>query len=383
MTGRPDGQPGTEETAGRILVVEDDPEAASFIIQVLGVRGDFEVTHTADPVAALLRAGTESWDLVLTDVEMPGMTGIELLESLRRAAPELPVAIMTAHASVGSAIGALRSRADEFLEKPLRPAQLTETVSRLVARGRAERQARRETVLAVGAHPDDVEIGVGGTLAAYHQMGHQVAILTLSRGARGGPEAERAGESRQAAQVLGARLYLEDLEDTRISEGDPTIRIISRVIGEVQPTMIYTHSLHDVHQDHRNTHRAVMVAARKIGRVFCFQSPSATVEFRPTRFVRIDAQLDAKLAAIDAFGSQVALREYLEPELISATARYWSRFGEGRYAEAFEVIRDGGAVKSRQQAGQPAGAGAGVLAAPTIPAAAGSRVMAGELDDPG
>ena len=382
MVGRPDGQPGTEETAGRILVVEDDPEAASFIIQVLGVRGDFEVTHTADPVAALLRAGTESWDLVLTDVEMPGMTGIELLESLRRAAPELPVAIMTAHASVGSAIGALRSRADEFLEKPLRPAQLTETVSRLVARGRAERQARRETVLAVGAHPDDVEIGVGGTLAAYHQMGHQVAILTLSRGARGGPEAERAGESQQAAQVLGARLYLEDLEDTRISEGDPTIRIISRVIGEVQPTMIYTHSLHDVHQDHRNTHRAVMVAARKIGRVFCFQSPSATVEFRPTRFVRIDAQLDAKLAAIDAFGSQVALREYLEPELISATARYWSRFGEGRYAEAFEVIRDGGAVKSRQQAGQPAGAGAGVLTAPTIPAAAESKVMAGELDDP-
>jgi LmbE family N-acetylglucosaminyl deacetylase len=382
MVGRPDGQPATEETAGRILVVEDDPEAASFIIQVLGVRGDFEVTHTADPVAALLRAGTESWDLVLTDVEMLGMTGIELLESLRRAAPELPVAIMTAHASVGSAIGALRSRADEFLEKPLRPAQLTETVSRLVARGRAERQARRETVLAVGAHPDDVEIGVGGTLAAYHQMGHQVAILTLSRGARGGPEQERAGESQRAAQVLGARLYLEDLEDTRISEGDPTIRIISRVIGEVQPTMIYTHSLHDVHQDHRNTHRAVMVAARKIGRVFCFQSPSATVEFRPTRFVRIDAQLDAKLAAIDAFGSQVALREYLEPELISATARYWSRFGEGRYAEAFEVIRDGGAVKSRQQAGQPAGAGAGVLTAPTIPAAAESKVMAGELDDP-
>jgi two-component system, NtrC family, response regulator HydG len=383
MAGRPDGQPGTEEAAGRILVVEDDPEAASFIIQVLGVRGNFDVTHTADPVAALLRASTESWDLVLTDVEMPGMTGIELLESLRRAAPELPVAIMTAHASVGNAIGALRSRADEFLEKPLRPAQLTETVSRLVARGRAERQARRETVLAVGAHPDDVEIGVGGTLAAYHQMGHQVAILTLSRGSRGGPEQERAGESQRAAQVLGARLYLEDLEDTRISEGDPTIRIISRVIGEVQPTMIYTHSLHDVHQDHRNTHRAVMVAARKIGRVFCFQSPSATVEFRPTRFVRIDAQLDAKLAAIDAFGSQVPLREYLEPDLISATARYWSRFGEGRYAEAFEVIRDGGAVKSRQQAGQPAGAGAAVLAAPAIPAAAKSKVMAGELDDPG
>ena len=136
------GAPGTAGPAGRILIVEDDPEAASFIIKVLGVRGNFDVTHTSDPVAALLRASTESWDLVLTDVEMPGMTGIELLESLRRVAPDLPVAIMTAHASVGTAIGALRSRADEFLEKPLRTAQLTATVTRLVAKGRAERQAR-------------------------------------------------------------------------------------------------------------------------------------------------------------------------------------------------------------------------------------------------
>ena len=158
-------------------------------------------------------------------------------------------------------------------------------------------------VLAIGAHPDDVEIGAGGALAAHHQMGHQVAILTLSRGARGGVEKERAGESEQAAGSSGRRLYLEDLEDTRISEGDPTIRIISRVIGEVQPTMIYTHSLHDVHQDHRNTHRAAMVAAREVGRIFCFQSPSATVDFRPTRFVPIDGQLEAKLQAIEAFGS--------------------------------------------------------------------------------
>ena len=342
-------------SAGRILVVEDDPEAASFLIQVLGVRGGFDVTHTADPVAALLRASSEPWDLVLTDVEMPGMTGIELLESLRRVAPDLPVAVMTAHATVHSAVSALRSRADEFLQKPLHPAQLTDTVSRLIAKGRAERERRREVVLAIGAHPDDVEIGVGGTLAAHSQLGHEVAVLTLSRGARGGLEQERARESEQAAQVFGAKLYLEDLEDTRISEGDPTIRIISRVIGEVRPTMIYTHSVHDVHQDHRNTHRAVMVAGRQIGRVFCFQSPSATVDFRPSKFVPIDAQLDAKLQAIEAFGSQVALRPYLEPDLISATARYWSRFSDGRYAEAFEVIRDGAAIGVSEPPGHAAG----------------------------
>jgi LmbE family N-acetylglucosaminyl deacetylase/CheY-like chemotaxis protein len=339
---------------GRILLVEDDFEAASFAIQVLAVRNGFEVVHTADPAAALRLAGSESWDLVLTDVEMPGMTGIELLESLRQADPYLPVAVVTAHATVDVAVGALRNRADDFQEKPLRPARLVAMATELIARGRAARLARRQVVLAVGAHPDDVEIGAGGALVAHREMGHDIAILTMCRGARGGVENARAGESEAAARILGARLYLEDLVDARISEGDPTIGIISRVIDELRPTVIYTHSVHDVHQDHRNTHRAAMVAAREVGSIFCFQSSSATVDFRPTRFVSIDSHLGAKMRAIDAFSSQIAVRAYLEPDLISATARYWSRFAEGRYAEAFEVIRDGAGLAPGHAAARPA-----------------------------
>jgi LmbE family N-acetylglucosaminyl deacetylase len=344
---------------GRVLLVEDDFEAASFAIQVLAVRNGFEVVHTADPAVALRLAGSESWDLVLTDVEMPGMTGIELLEALRRTDPFLPVAVVTAHATVDVAVGALRNRADDFQEKPLRPARLAAMVTELVAKGRAARLARRQVVLAIGAHPDDVEIGASGALAAHREMGHDIAILTMCRGSRGGAENTRAGESELAARILGARLYLEDLEDTRISEGDPTIGIISRVIGEVQPTVVYTHSIHDVHQDHRNTHRAAIVAAREVGRVYCFQSPSATVDFRPSRFVSIDSHLDAKIRAIDAFRSQTAVRAYLEPDLISATARYWSRFAEGRYAEAFEVIRDGGGLAAGHAASHAASHAAG------------------------
>jgi two-component system response regulator HydG len=344
---------GPPASPGRILLVEDDPEAASFVIQVLAVRNGYEVVHMADPAAALLRAAAESWDLVLTDVEMPGMSGLEMLESLRRTDPDLPVAIVTAHATVDTAIRALRNRADDFQEKPLRPARLLAMVSALVAKGRAARLAQREVVLAIGAHPDDVEIGAGGTLLAHRKMGHEVAILTLSRGARGGVESTRAGESEQAAKIIGARLYHEDLEDTKISEGDPTIGIISRVIGELRPTVIYTHSIHDVHQDHRNTHRAAMVASREVGRLYCFQSPSATVDFRPGRFVSIDANLAAKVQAINAFRSQMAVRAYLEPDLIEATARYWSRFCDGRYAEAFEVIRDGAAISASHADAHP------------------------------
>jgi LmbE family N-acetylglucosaminyl deacetylase len=83
-----------------------------------------------------------------------------------------------------------------------------------------------------------------------------------------------------------------------------------------------------------------MVACRRVGRVYCFQSPSATVEFRPTHFVPIDDHVERKLKAIDAFGSQTGVRDYLEPDLISSTARYWSRYCAGRFAEPFETIRD-------------------------------------------
>jgi len=331
---------------GRILVVEDDPEAAKFTVHVLSKWGGFDVSHTADPAAALMRATSESWDLVITDVEMPGMTGLQLLEALRAAAPAIPVAVITAHATVDNAVTALRHRADEFLEKPLQPKRLIATAHDLISRGRAARLAGREVVLAIGAHPADVEIGVGGALLAHHGMGHEISVLTLSRGARGGSECARLSESQQAAEMLGAELYLEDLEDTRISQAGPTISIVSRVIEAVQPTLIYLHSFNDAHQDHRNTHRAAMVAARKVGRVYCYQSPSATVDFGPTRFVTIDSHMRKKLSAIDVFASQVAAPEYLEPDLIEATARYWSRFAEGRFAEPFEVVRDRGGVTS-------------------------------------
>ena len=83
---------------GRVLLVEDDFEAASFAIQVLAVRNGFEVVHTADPAVALRLAGSESWDLVLTDVEMPvsythlpGLSSDYVAPSSPLPAPHLPL----------------------------------------------------------------------------------------------------------------------------------------------------------------------------------------------------------------------------------------------------------------------------------------------------
>jgi two-component system, NtrC family, response regulator HydG len=325
---------------GRILLIDDDPVLGGYLSRVLRSRGGFEVVHEPDAAAGLRRIEAQSWDLLITDIELPGMTGLELLERARQLVPDLPVAVLTGHATVDYAVTALRSSAAEFLEKPITAELLVAKATELVEAGRAARAAGREIVLAIGAHPDDVEIGAAGTLIAHRVAGDRVAILTMSRGSRGGDQIMRARESGEAAGVIGAQLFLDDLDDTRIPEGDPTIGGIDRVITEVQPTIVYTHSVHDVHQDHRNVHRAAMVASRRVGRVYCFQSPSATVDFRPTHFVPIDEHVERKLKAIDAFGSQTGVRDYLEPDLISATARYWSRYCAGRYAEAFEAIRD-------------------------------------------
>jgi len=331
------------ENAYRVLVVDDDPDVALYTSTVLERRGGCEVKAITNPTLA--RAAVDEFrpDVVVTDIEMPGMTGLELIEQLRADQPNLPIIVMTAHVSVDYAVGALRSQADEFLVKPIASPELIAIVQRLAAEGRANREAGRprEYVLAVGAHPDDVELGVGGILAAHRDAGDTVVILTMSRGAKGGEPDDRQHESLHSADLLGARLFLEDLVDTEITSTGPTISIIERVIKQVNPSIVYTHSIHDRHQDHRAVHEAVIVAARAVDTVACFQSPSSTVDFRPSRFVSIDGFTEQKVELLKCFRSQAGIRKYLEPDFVLASARYWSRFSSGSdYCEPLEIIRD-------------------------------------------
>jgi LmbE family N-acetylglucosaminyl deacetylase/CheY-like chemotaxis protein len=335
------------ETRGRILLIDDDLSLGAYLARVLRTHGQFEVTHELDAAAALRCLEAERWDLLITDIEMPGMTGLELVSQARRLAPDLPIAVVTGHPTVDYAVTALRRSVAEFLAKPIAAEDLINRATALIEAGRQARAAGREIVLAIGAHPDDVEIGAGGTLLAHRAAGDTIALLTLSLGSHGLDEDRRARESRKAAEAIGARLFLKDLDDTHIPESDPTIGIIEEVIAEVQPTIVYTHSDHDVHLDHRNTHRATLVAASKVGQVYCYQSPSATIDFRPAHFVAIDRHIGVKVSTVEIFGSQIALRDYLEPELIEATARYWSRFSGGSHAEAFEVVRQRSARPAR------------------------------------
>lgn len=328
--------------AGRVLVVDDDPDLVHLVKTLLERRAGCVVQTASDGPSALAALGTFEPDIVVADIEMPGMSGLELLETVRERSPWMPVVIMTAHVSVDYAVTALRSQADEFLTKPLDMAQVVAVVERLIAEGRARRteSRRKEVVLAVGAHPDDVEIGVGGILASHRAAGDDIVILTLTRGARGGDADLRQHESLAAADLLGARLFLKDLIDTEVEGGGPTVRLIEEVVREVKPTVVYTHTKHDRHQDHRATNEATIVATRGVPTVACFQSPSSTIDFHPNRFVPIDGFVDDKLALLACFATQIESRRYLEKEFVTTTARYWSRFGDGDFVEPLEILRD-------------------------------------------
>ncbi|CCG02075.1 response regulator, partial [Blastococcus saxobsidens] len=90
-----------------VLVVDDDPDIALFVRTVLQ-RGGMAVTTCAAPMEALALAARVEFGAAITDIEMPGMTGLEFLDRLRQLRADLPITVMTAHASVDYAVDALR-----------------------------------------------------------------------------------------------------------------------------------------------------------------------------------------------------------------------------------------------------------------------------------
>ncbi|TAG26123.1 MAG: response regulator [Burkholderiales bacterium] len=326
-------QPTTAST--KILLLEDSKEFALLLTHWLQLA-NYQFDHAQDLAQAerLLELG--SYDILLSDIELPTGLGFEFVEKARQKMPHLAVVMMTSQQRADYAVQALRLKANDFLFKPFKQEELMAKLAGLVEQQRSIGQS----ILAIGAHPDDVELGCAGSLAAHVARGDRVHILTLCGGEAGGAASMRANESKSAAALLGAGLTLADLADTQISEGAQTIGVIERCIAQIQPQIIYTHSEKDGHQDHRNTFRATLVAARQVPSLFCYQAPSTTVQFIPTRFNDIGAHLGAKQRAVAAYASQASIRPYMQAELIEATARYWGRFAGYGLCEAFEVIRE-------------------------------------------
>src|SRR5215831_12029773 len=114
---------------GRILIVDDEINARTALAELLGDEG-YVVESAADGFKALGKVADLAPDLVLTDLKMPGMDGLQLLSKLRESDPDLPVIVMTAFGEVETAVRAMRSGARDYLAKPVNVGELSVVVAR-------------------------------------------------------------------------------------------------------------------------------------------------------------------------------------------------------------------------------------------------------------
>jgi LmbE family N-acetylglucosaminyl deacetylase len=194
-------------------------------------------------------------------------------------------------------------------------------------------------VLAIGAHPDDIELGCAGTLLSHRARGDEVAMLVMSRGELGPQDSRsRGAEQEAAAQILGAELYWGGFDDAAVPDGRESVDVIQFIMDLVAPDVIYTHSPDDSHQDHRSTALSTLAAARRSRRVLKYEAPSS-LGFSPTVYVDVSAHMEAKLSALNAHESQVLKNGLVDLEAVQAQARYRGFQARIKVAEAFEVER--------------------------------------------
>ena len=116
----------------KILVVDDDPVIGKSIERVLSGKG-YAVINAADGATALNKLANEDYDLVVTDIKMPGMSGLEVAERVRANTPWMPVLIVTGYGSDESEARAKAAGVTEFLRKPLSPEMIETSVGAAVA----------------------------------------------------------------------------------------------------------------------------------------------------------------------------------------------------------------------------------------------------------
>ncbi len=188
--------------------------------------------------------------------------------------------------------------------------------------GTEARQGLR--VLAIGAHPDDVELGCGGSLAKLSKLGAEIHVVIFSKGRRGAlSEEDRELESMTALNTLGVtKIAIYDFPDTQLaSQLNEMIAVLDRHVEALKPDRAYTMFQHDRHQDHRAVYDASAVSCRTVPQLLGYETPSSYPNFAPTVFEDIGPELETKLNALNYHLSQGS-RLYMQDEKVRSAANF-------------------------------------------------------------
>jgi len=198
-------------------------------------------------------------------------------------------------------------------------------------------------ILAIGAHPDDIEFGCGGTLLKYIRNGHNVYLLVMTDGHKGGQAKLRRMEQKRAAAILKPQEVIwGTYQDTELSpKMNEMVQDIEAILERVQPHFTFVNYDEDTHQDHRALAKAAISATRYIKNVLFYEGPTSQ-NFSPTVFVDIRETLEEKTQVLLAHQSQVTKTNIEGLSIVDisrSTAVFRGISGRVQYAEGFMPLR--------------------------------------------
>jgi len=232
----------------------------------------------------------------------------------------------------------------------LTPAAATQTRAQPLAGPRPDVLSKYSgrSVVAIGAHPDDLELGIGGVLARLSSAGARVimAIVSVPNHLE-----LRKEEATRGAKVLGAELRILNPSQCCRVEDLKNHQIVSQLDGlvkEFAPEAVFTHCYANLHLDHKIVHEACLSSQRlRFFDLFCYEPTSsyatpgtqaATGAFKPHAYVDISPVIDVKMEAIQSHATQFANRGLPTDHYREASGRVGQVVGVP-FAESLEIVR--------------------------------------------
>ncbi|MGA7692632.1 MAG: PIG-L family deacetylase [Nitrososphaeraceae archaeon] len=204
----------------------------------------------------------------------------------------------------------------------------------------------KRSIVAFGAHPDDIEIGMAGTVAKLNGLGYDVnlVIATLPNFVATDTKEERRREATMSAKVMGCKPpEFLDLAPDEVIFSRKFVSLIDKLLKKHEPEAVFTQWIGDSHQDHQALTKAVIAAARDLDNLLMYETtiPGGITEqaFRSQLYVDITDTLSVKSSALECFQSQMIRTGHLWIEAVVGRTAYRGYQANVKHAEAFEVIK--------------------------------------------
>ena len=323
----------------RVLYIEDAVDQALLVKAMFNTMAGYQVTHVQDGDQALTLLVNEHWDLIITDLNLPGADGFTVIRTVRKHSADIPILVTTGYAQAQYEEQALRAGADQVIIKPL---NRDEFVARVV--GMVEREQRSsahldldEVVVVIEGRLGDAEMGCGGVLMR-SVAGHETVVVVPVLNDPDAATHEELKAASIAANILGIELRMDR---SLFGDHDAQRDLIERILDELRPTTVYLPAPGDGDASRREASLMGVETTSDIPRVYGYETATTGFDFQPARFVDIREQMVIKMEALASYQSVGAPRVDLRPRMAQAYARYWGRFEGFTEVEAFQEVSRG------------------------------------------